>query len=227
MARAKRRALPPISFARFAETTSLVERLVGENTDLFIAAGQDFLARYRRGASRPLNHLEIAQLAGGLGVTLTDAVGQAADAGLTGYDEPSRSEVLVAAGIGTAPQYLAVAAQLVALLELPEEEFWAAREAGGLPAACAKGVVELEKLPLVEVRARADAALRHLATEAGSDPGKAWGFISQAVLQGLRQAMSHLLDGIGSSGSSTFSPPSTDGPGETSSTAPPGATSGT
>src|SRR5581483_4982716 len=62
-------ARPParrITVARFKEATKLIERLVEEKQDVFLAAGQRFRARHREQTSRPLTHEEAAQVAAAL-----------------------------------------------------------------------------------------------------------------------------------------------------------------
>lgn len=217
------RALPVIRVARFREATRLAEQLVRENTDAFVAAGQEYRERHRDAAARPLTEFEVAQVARGLGKTLAETKAEVDDAGLFHVDEPEPQEVLLAAGVQTADAFLDAALRFVALLELPEAEFAVAREEDQLDEAIAKGVRELEDLDLQEARQRAQRALEHLAAAGGVEPGKAMGLVVRTVWQALQQAMTFLLTSSTSpTESSTPSPAPTAGTGATSSTTPAG-----
>jgi hypothetical protein len=224
-------ALPPITVARFDEATRLVERLIEEKQDVFAAAGQRFAETHREATSRRLTALEAAQLAA---ITLNDgqdatAAAEAYQASeLRAYDAPQPHEVLAAAGVATAPAFIDVAKRFTALIELPADVFRDAREDGRLDEAIDAYVLEvLDELDMDDARPRARAALEHYSKAAGAQSaGEAWGLLTRAVGQAFNQAMTTIgptLQGSGSS-SLTGSPPSTDGPDETSSTTSPGGT---
>lgn len=220
--------LPVISVARFEDALELVERMVGEHQSTFIEHGQKYRDEHRRATSRPLNAIEAAQVAAGF---LDDrspeeraAAFQQHD-GLSAYDEPAPTEVLLAAGVATAPALLEATLRVTALIELPADVYEQARENEDLDGALDDQVDELRQLDLKEARTRASAALAHFADAAGVEPGKAWGLVARSVWQALSQAMSHLTQEPASPSSSLIdSPPSTDGPGEPSSTTPRTAT---
>jgi hypothetical protein len=225
-----RPAMPKIGVARMQAALQLVEDLVDEHTDLFIAKGQEFRDRYRNGNDRPFTAVEITQIAAGLGASLADAKGQIGEAGLSHHDEPTPQEVMFAAGVATAPAFLRSLLRLTALLELPKDEFDDARENDQLDEAIterARGY-EDEDLDLEEMRARAAVALEHLSAATGVTPGKAWEMVTKTVTQGFGQALAVLTmppSPSSLSGSSTDSAATTaDSPAPTSSTASPGGT---
>lgn len=208
------RPLPRLTVARFREVGLLVEQLVDEQTDAFIQAGQAFRDKHRVGTSRPLDAMEVAQIAAGLSTSLADAREQIEAAGLTHYDAPAQQEYLVAAGVATAPAFINAALRVVALLELDDDEFEAARESERLQDALAEAMGELEQLDLDDARIRAARAFEHLASKAGVDQGKPFSLIARTVWQGLQQAMRHLTTmeaGTSLMSSSTPSPASTAG----------------
>lgn len=219
--------LPPVSVARFEEAQRLLEQLVAENTDTFIAAGQAYRERHREGTSRPLNAQEIASIASGLGVSLAQANEAIDEAGLTHHDQPEPQELLIAAGIATARTFTEGVRRFVALMELPEDAFEMACETGTLDEVVLEASTELRKSDLKDdARPRAARAMEHLAEAAGVEPGKARALLTGPVIQALWQAMTHLTSPSASE-SSTSSPASTAGTGAPSSTAPAGATPGT
>jgi hypothetical protein len=112
---------------------------------------------------------------------------QASD--LRAYDQPGQTEILVAAGVSTAPAFIKAALRLVALLELPEDEFEAAYDAETLPAAIDGGVKELRKLDLAEARIRAKGALELLAEKSGAESGEGLRSLVQVVWRALNQAV--------------------------------------
>lgn len=200
-------AMPKLTVARLEEALLLVEQLVSEHTDVFVKAGQDYRERHRDGTSRPLNADEIARIALGLGVNLASADAQIQEAGLTHHDEPEPQEVLLAAGVATAPAFLRAAMRLTALLEMSPDTFEDAREAGTLREAVAELVNEYGPLDVPQMRARAAAALEHLSVNTGVAPGKAWEVVTRTVTQGLGQALAMLA---ASRPESSLSAPSTD-----------------
>lgn len=218
-ARAKKPALPPVTGARFDEAMALVERLVQENASMFIARGQDYREQHRDGTSRPLNAVEVAQIAAGLGTDLQTASEQIAAAGLEHHDEPEPREVLLAAGIGTAPAFMRAVLSVVALIELPADEFRDARKAGTIAETISAIVEELlDEHELAELRARASGAMEHLAAASGVEPGKAWATIGQSVWKALELATDQLAVRMRSSSSIGSATPTADSPPTTSST---------
>lgn len=195
------RVLPPITVAKFEETGKLLERVVKENQSLFIEHGQEYRTKHRAGTSRPLTPAEATQLA----VAITDGEDTIKRAenmqasSLRAYDEPSGREILLAAGIGVAPAFIRAATDVVALIEMPPDDFEEASEDGNLDRAIKARASELRKLPLPQARERASAAFAHYAQSAGFEPGEAWGLPVQAVRQAITTAMDHLTDASPSS----------------------------
>ena len=211
--------LPVVSLARMEEVTLLIERLFTEKADVFIAAAEGYRERHRTGSSRPLTHLEAAQVAQAMAaqpdVGLVEAV---QDSGLRAYDEPSQQEVLLAAGLQTAPAFIDLAIRVTALIELDADTFEQACETYDLDAAIDRAAKQLRKVPISDARARASRALEHFARGAGTSPGEAWRLLTGTVLQAFAQGMSIVAEAMPESSSLTGSPPSTGGPDETSST---------
>ena len=184
-----------ITVARFESAMLLLEELVAENTDLFIGKIHEYREKHRAGTDRALSPEEAAQVAAALSVAMTegrDPVQAAADvqaSDLRAYDQPGQTEILVAAGVSTAPAFIKAALRLVALLELPEDEFEAAYDAETLPAAIDGGVKELRKLDLAEARIRAKGALELLAEKSGAESGEGLRSLVQVVWRALNQAV--------------------------------------
>ena len=184
-----------ITVARFESAMILLEELVAENTDLFIGKIHEYREKHRAGTDRALSPEEAAQVAAALSVAMTDgrdpvkvaAEVQASD--LRAYDQPGQTEILVAAGVSTAPAFIKAALRLVALLELPEDEFEAAYDAETLPAAIDGGVKELRKLDLAEARTRAKGALELLAEKSGAESPEGLRSLVQVVWRALNQAV--------------------------------------
>lgn len=219
------RALPPLTVARFEQCTLLMERLVDENTDVFVGRMQAYRERQRSASSRRLTPDEAAGVAAGLAASLeadADLVQVAEDvqAGeLRAVDEPSAHEVLLAAGVATAPAFLNAALRLVALIELPADVFEAAYEDDTLDTAIEDHVKDLRALDLDEARARAVSALDYLSVKAGAGSGEGLRLLTRSVWQALNQAAEQMTPQILSGLSSlTDSAPPTDGPTGTSST---------
>lgn len=220
-------SLPAVSVARFKEASLLLEQLVDENADAFIAAGQRYREKHRDGTVRPLQPNEVATIAAGLGVSLREANDAITEAGLTSHAEPEPQELLLQAGIATAEAFIHAGLRFTALIEMPADVFMQARENGSLRDAIEAAAVELEAIDLKIARQRATRALTHLAENAGVEPGKALGLITGPVWQALQEALRHLMDQRSptSSGSSTSSPSPTAGIDGPSSTTPPTTTS--
>lgn len=215
------RALPPITVAKLEETGKLMEQLVTENQALFLEKGQAYKDAHRDGTSRSLMAVEAAQVAAGLAKDDQDPVQIAADvqaSTLRAYDEPEQREILLAAGIGVAPAFVGAVRRVVALVEMPSDEFQEACENDTLTDAIDERARALRTLELQEARKRASAAFAHYARSAGFQPGEAWSLPVRAVWQALQDAMTHLSAGSVSS-QLIDSAASTDGTGEMSSTA--------
>lgn len=214
--------LPPVTVARFDEAMGLVEQLAGEETvSIFVTKGQEYRDIHREGSERRLTAMESAQVAAGMAsgvglppVTLAVAV-QESD--LRAYDEPEPMELLLRAGIATAPAAMGTVKRFVALIEMSPGVFEEAREAGTLSRDLDAAAEAMATVPLKDARERAQCALEHFADAAGAAPGKAWGLLAQAMWQAISQAIDSLGLQRGPS-SLTGSPPSTAGIEETSST---------
>lgn len=225
---AGRPTLPPITVARFEEALNLVELMVAENKRQFMQHGQDYRDEHREITSRQLNALEAAQIAAGW---IDDrapedrAAAVQAHPDLRVHDEPQPLEVLLAAGVSTAPAFLKAALRVTALIELPTETFEEARESGQLIDALDQAAEELRTLDLKEARERATAAVEHFGEAAGARPGKGWALVARSVWQALSEAMSQMIPTSGTATSSWIdSPASTDGLDEPSSMTPPTST---
>lgn len=219
------RRLPPLTVARFEQATLLMERLVDENTDVFVGRMQAYRERQRAASSRKLTPEEAAKVAAGLAASLApdaDLVAVAEDiqqGELRAVDEPSSHEVLLAAGVATAPAFLNAALRLVALIELPAEAFEDAYENDTLDDAVEAHVKTLRALDLDEARARAVCALDYLSEKAGAGSGEGLRLLTRAVWQALNQAAEQMTPTIASGLSSLIdSAERTDGPISTSST---------
>ncbi len=222
--------LPPLSVAHFEKALELVEKLINEETDVFVAAGQRYRERHREGTERRLTAQEAAQIAG----AMADAAGlppitvavDVQESDLRGYDEPDAKEILLASGAATAPAFMRTVKRFVALVEMPTDELERACESDTLDDAIDTAVKAMAYLPLSGpdgARARAQRAFDHFAVEAASSTGKALALLARGWWTAMTQAMTSL--GYKSESSSlTGSPPDITGLGETSSTARPTAT---
>lgn len=209
-------ALPVITVGKFEDIGALLERVVAENQAAFIAKGQEFKEQHRAGSSRPLTAVEAAQAA----IVFTedpDPVGRAQEIqeSFRAYDEPDVREVLLAAGLGTARAVVEAFRSVVALIEMPVDDYEDAHESGALTATLADRAATLRKLPLVDGRRRTTAAMEHFAASAGFSSGEAWGLPVKALRQALATVASQLVDASQSS-QLIGSPASTAGPDETS-----------
>ena len=219
--------LPVVTVARFEAASKLIEQLVEENTDLFVGKMHAYRERSRAGTSRALTAAEAAQVAAGLATDLAaeERVQIAADvqaSTLRAVDEPSVQEVLLAAGLSTAPAFLAAALRFVALIELDADAFEQAYDDGTLDEVLAPQIRALRELPLEDARERATAALDHLGSKAGVASGEGVRLLITAMWQALQQAANQMAPSLSSGLSSlTDSHEPTDGPSETSSTASP------
>lgn len=225
----RKAALPPMTVARFEEAMRLVERLVDEHTDVFVGAMHRYRERAREGTSRGLTAVEAAQVAAGLAEhlgaedpeTLTVLAERVQGGSLRAVDEPAASEVLLAAGLHTAPAFVGAALDVTALIELPADVFEAAYDEGTVDAAVADAVKVLRREPLSVMRSRAEAALGHMGQEAGVPEGEGLRLLAATVWQALNQSMTTMAPNLGSGLSSlTGSLDPTGGPVQTSSTEP-------
>lgn len=191
--------LPPITVAKFEEALRLVEAIVEEKTSIFVEKANAYREVHREGTSRPLNAQEAAQITAAMADQLGNVaenpggtIARIQDSELRAYDEPDQQEVLLAAGISTAPEFVDAGKRLVALVEMGDSEFRAAHEADTVDDALDEAVKGMAYLNLqTEARPRAIAAMAHFSQAAGAGgPGEAWALISRAVLQALNQAMS-------------------------------------
>lgn len=187
-------ALPPMSVARVADCMRLVEDLVAENIDLF---GKN-IARHREArresSTRPLTGQEAAAVAAGLNIDpmaegAAERIADIQKSGLTAVDEVPMQEVLLAAGVSTAPAAIDAAMRMVALVEMDAETYKSAREGDKLRQAIDDGAAEFGDLEAAEGRERASRALDHFQRAAGVDSGEARSLILRTVLDALGQAM--------------------------------------
>jgi hypothetical protein len=219
--------LPPVTVNRVEQAATLLERLFDENVSLFIRKGQEFRDKHRESTSRPLFAEEAAQLAAALADTDEErvAVAEQLQAGsLRAYDEPQRTDILLAAGLATSPALMAAVRKVVALVEMPADTFKTACVDDALDQKINEAAVELGELELDEARARAGAAMEHYAKAAGFSSGEAWRLPVQSVWQALVQAvnqtatgspLSQLIDSAPSTADSTATTSSTSSPGPT------------
>lgn len=210
--------LPPITLARFTHVAELLEQLLAEKTSVFAGHANRYRREYRARSERPLTAAETGQIASAMSASLEDSDPAAAlkavnQEGLTVSDDPSPTEVLIAAGIATAPAFIDSVKRLAALVEMPADKFEAAREAGSLDVAIVEGVKAWDQLDIQEARERAKAVLEHVSVGIGGDPKALTGQIGRMLLQAVTQAAGNMS--FTSLINSAFD---TDGPDETSST---------
>lgn len=196
--------LPPVTVGKFEDIGGLLEQLVEEKTSVFVESLHRYRTAHRDGTARPLTATETAVVAGAAAAALTEEQRENPGATLAGiqqsdlraYDEPGEQEVLLAAGLSTAPAFVDAARRVVALIEMPRREYEEACESDSLAEAIDAASNGLRDLRLVDGRARAVAALKHLAAEVGEPgEGKGWGLIAQMVVQALRQAVTDSFPG--------------------------------
>lgn len=217
----RREHLPPVTVARFEQVTLLIQRLAQEKTSLFLAAMRDYQAQHQDATGRPLTHVEAASVAGTLAQQIgredvAAVAGEVQQSGLRVHEPPEPRELLLAAGIRTAPAFLDVALQVCALIELPADQFDAELDTGALDDAIADRANVLRKIPMGEARDRASAALEHFAREStGASLGEAVRLLTGTVGQALKEAIDQMTGSASSS--STLSAGHTGGTGETSS----------
>jgi hypothetical protein len=188
--------LPPITVAKFEETGRLLERVIAENQSMFIEKGQAYKDAHRQGSSRPLSPHEAAVVAASIASEAgqIQTAAEVQQSSLRVVDEPDSREILLAAGIGAAPAFMAAVRQVVALVEMPNVDFEEACEHDTLDQALEHRAAALRSLEIGEARTRASSAFNHYARSAGFEPGEAWRLPGRAVWQALQGAMSDLTD---------------------------------
>lgn len=210
------KALPPMTVARFEDTTRLVESLIGENVSVFSGNIAKYRAVRREGSQRPLDAVEVGQVGAALGIDMNaeDAPAKLAalqKSELRAVDEVSMNEALVPALTATAPAAIECARKLVALVEMGGAEYRKAREDGKLDEVIAEHAAVYGDIEMADARPRAAAAFAHFQAAAGASQGEAWSLILKIVGQAMGQAI-EAAPGLGSAFASlTGSPEPTDG----------------
>jgi hypothetical protein len=217
------RCLPPVSVAHFEEAMRLLEQLVDTQADTFIAAGQSYREKHRSGTERDLNADEAMQIAAGVAAVVAapplDVAVALQRSQLRAYDEPEPIEVLLSAGVATAPGFMTAAKRFTALIELPAAELERLVEGEALDGALDDAVDAMTYEDLQAVRARAHRAFAHFAQAAGAGSEKGVGLLLRAWEQARKLGMTSL--GYERASSSLIgSPPSITGADATSSTPP-------
>lgn len=181
-----------LTVARFEQAMVLLEQLVDENTDLFIGKMHSFREKHREGTDRKLNAEEAAQVAAALSAAIDEESRDAVElaeqvqaSGLRAYDQPSGQEVLMAAGVATAPAFITAALRLVALLEIPEADFERAYDDGTLEEVIEEKAAELRKLDLEDARKLTADKLDLLASKSGAGSGEGLRSLVTAVWRAL------------------------------------------
>lgn len=216
-ARAAAPALPRVTVARFEQATLLIEALLVEKTSVFAEHATRYRREMRSRSERDLTATEAASIAAGLADALgttdpAEAMLRVQQTGLRAHDDPPPGEVLMAAGLATAPAFLNAAMRLVALIELPDDALELAVENDALPAALDAALVDLRRLDMTEAKDRADRALRHFADKSGVDPGEVVGLVAKMLGHALNTAMGPMTTATESASSlSINSPTPTDG----------------
>jgi hypothetical protein len=222
------RVLPPVTVARRPAAPAQIDTLVEQKADIFAIRGQRYREVWRDRSERSLEPDEVAQVAGALGAALgrsdiTDLLAEVSESNLRTKSDPPRLEVLLAAGIATAPALIDACLDFVALIELPADAFEQASDAGTLFLALEEPVRALKRLELAEANQRARAAFSHIAAAAETTPGEAVGLILRALGTSLSTAIGPLSD----SGSLIGSLARTGGAAASASTSSPGETPAT
>lgn len=214
--------LPPVTVERFGQVTTLIERLAQQHTDVFLSAMSTYQRDRLAVTQRGLTHTEAAAVAAQLAEQhgRDDPAALAAEvqaSGLQATDPIEPRELLLAAGVRTAPAFLDAALRVCALIEMPADIFESAVEYDTLDRALDAAVDELRKLPMTEARPRAAAALAHFTSEVGgASPGEAWSLLTGTVWQALTQALAQVAGSASLSSTRLVEP--TAGPDATSST---------
>ncbi len=219
-----RPALPPVTVAKLEDGARLIERLVQENASIFGENIRKYREERRESSTRPLTAAEAAQVAAAMGSVVEENGGVSPlaenpgkvladlqNSELRAVDEVPVQEVLLAAGLATAPAVLSATKQLVALIEMPSDAHREAREGGTLDTAIDADAKTLDYLELTEGRDRARLALDHFQSAAGAAEGEGLSLIVNMIGQALGQAV-QAAPNLGSAFASlTGSPVPTDG----------------
>lgn len=217
--------LPPLKVAKMAEIGRLIERMVTENTSVFSTRMREYREARAEGSERPLTAHEASQVASGMieaAVAIGHEIGsddlpafvqRFQDSKLRAVDVVPQQEVLLAAGVSTAPMLIEAVAQLVALIEMPEDRFRDARESGSLPETIKQDAAAFDDLDLAEARARASTALEHFQKAAGATAGEVVGLLRDMLAQAMTQAAGMDASETSPFTSLTGSPPPMDGNG--------------
>ncbi len=189
--------LPPVTVARLQAAAAQIDGIIVDKANLFAERGGLYVAAFREHSERDLNPDEIAQLAGALGASLgrddlPELLREVQDSGIRTRNDPPRGEVLLAAGLATAPAFVDACLSFVALIELPADEFEVAFDDGTILLALAEPIKQLRRLGLSEANVRARAAFAHLASEAGQTPGEAVSLILRALGTALQTGIGPL-----------------------------------
>lgn len=217
------KTLPPITVGKMGDASHLMERLVLEKTSIFSERIRDYRAARTTGSERGLTADESVQLTSGVIPALVEAGNAEAaenpeaiavkfqNSDLRASDPIPQGEVLLAAGLATAPALLDAVGQLVALIEMPNARYKKAKTDDTLDDFIREDAAKLEDLELSDGRARAAAALAHFQTAAGSTAGEAIGLLRDMMGQALAQATAIDLSEVSPFTSLIGSPPPMDG----------------
>ncbi len=191
---ARRPALPPVTVYKLQQAAEMLERMAREKTAVFAQSAADYASEHRVRSERPLSAVEVAQVAAGLsdvfqGHDPIDVAERVRASSLRATDEPPRAEVLLAAGVSTAPAFLDIVLRLVALVEMSDDALEAAVETGGFEAAIDESCRDLKRLELGVARKRSAAALQHVAVAAGESAGEMWGLVVRTISAALKDAV--------------------------------------
>lgn len=189
--------LPPVSVARLEAATAQIDKLSVGKIAAFAERAGAYVSAHREHSERDLDPMEAGQIAAAFGAALgrgdvTELLAEVQASGLRTRSDPPRGEVLLAAGLATAPAFVEACLQFVALIELDEDAFETAFEMDNIEMALVEPIRVLRRLPLREANVRARAAFTHLAAEAGMPPGEAPGLILRALGTALQQGIGPL-----------------------------------
>lgn len=208
------RGLPPVTVAKLEETFDLLELLVAEHQDAFLARGQSYRDAHRKATSRKLRAEEAMQLAVAMSEDPAEQIKRAEeiqnDSSLVAYDEPAPIETLVASVMGMGSRTLKVLRQIIALVEMEPAVFEEACETGRLRPVVDERAAALRGMEAGVLRDRGGAALAHYAAAAGLSPGEAMSLPLDTVWRALKTAASEMTSGSPQS-SLTDSAASTEG----------------
>lgn len=222
-------SLPPVVVAKFELALELVEDLVDTNTDLFVEKGQEYRSRHRMATERKLTAEEAAFIAAGMpdaeGLPPVVLAAAVQESDLKAYDEPAPMEILLAAGIATAPAFMRHVRRFVALIEMPTATFEAAHKEGQIEEALDEAVIAMDYVELAGengARVRAQRAFEHFSAASGAEPGKATALLIKSAWRAIERGVV-AMNLTSQPASLIGSPPSTDGLADPSSTSSPTA----